>query len=129
MKLFDKMHEVEAKAAPIEKWTGSMNYPFNGHLDQPRPSLSKHEGTERGRGMLHCDDLIFILTARRVIPKLLKALDIATSAFNKIREENEKYAETSVMDWDEVQSIATYSLRYIGELNEDDGTGINNKKT
>jgi hypothetical protein len=80
MKLFDQIKLRLFNSAPVEKWTGSMNYPFNGHLDKPRHSLSKHEGTERGEGMLHCDDLIFILSARRDIPKLLEALDIAIEA-------------------------------------------------
>lgn len=80
MKLFQKTRERLAKAAPVEQWTGSMNYPFNGQLNQPRQSLSKHEGTKRGEGMLHCDDLVWILTARRDMPKLLEALDIAMEA-------------------------------------------------
>lgn len=86
MKLFPKIRERLAKAASVENWTGSMNYPFNGYLDQPRQSLSKHEGTERGKGMLHCDDLVFILTARRDIPKLLEALDIAVEALQSAHE-------------------------------------------
>jgi hypothetical protein len=119
MKLFDKMKEIESKAAPIENWTGTANIPFYGVLDKPRPSLSKHEESESFKNVLHCDDLYFILVARRAVPKLLKALDIAINSFNKIRKENEKFSETAIMDWDEIQNIATYSLRYIGELNEE----------
>lgn len=110
------MKEIEAKAAPIEKWTGSMNYPFNGYLNQPRQSLSKHEGTKRGEGMLHCDDLYFILVSRRAIPKLLEALDIAKVALHKL---GRRYGTEHINEY----------LKQIEELNEDDGTRTSNKKT
>jgi hypothetical protein len=113
MKLFDKMKEIESKAAPIEKWTGSMNYPFYGDLDKPRPSLSKHEGTEHDQRMLHCDDLSFILVSRRTVPKLLKALDIATNALYAISEID----DTGTGDY--IESLVSESLEKIEELNEE----------
>jgi hypothetical protein len=118
MKLFDKMKEIESKAAPIEKWTGSMNYPFYGHLDQPQPSLSKHEDTKRGEGMLHCDDLVFILTARRVVPKLLEALDIAMECLNEI---SGKYGTTTQKGFEYKidENSAKESLKKIETLNEE----------
>lgn len=106
MKLFDKMKEIESKAAPIEKWTGTANIPFYGHLDQPRPSLSKHEGTDRGKGMLHCDDLKFILASRIAVPKLLQALEIAMEALDAYSYDGS------------VSEVAREAVRKIEELNE-----------
>ncbi len=104
MKLFDQIKLRLSKSAPVEKWTGSMNYPFYGHLDQPRPSLSKHNYKE----MLHCDDLIFILTARSVVPKLLEALDIAIETLDGLSDSRGTAAV-----------IAEESLKKIEAINEE----------
>ena len=102
MKLFKKTRERLEKAAPIENWTGCMNYPFDGYLDKPRPSLSKHEGTKRAERSLHCDDLIFILTARRDMPKLLQALDIAIDTLENL---SDSRGTASVVAEDALQKI------------------------
>jgi hypothetical protein len=113
MKLFKKTRERLEKAAPIEKWTGSMNYPFDGYLDKPRPSLSKHEGTKRGERSLHCDDLVWILTARRDMPKLLQALDIAIEALARVKHEAN---DSSSVD---LEIISDEALKKIEAINEE----------
>lgn len=120
MKLFDKMKEIESKAAPIEKWIGTANIPFYGYLQKPRPSLSKHEGSEHSERMLHYDDLMFILAARRNMPKLLQALDIAMEALNHFNYD-------CIMGWETESQcdpkcsncLVKRSIKQIEVLNED----------
>jgi len=59
------------KAMPI---TGSMNYPFYGHLKRPRASLSKHD-KGHSCNLWHVDDVRFLVGAYEDVKFLLEELE------------------------------------------------------
>lgn len=79
----DKLKEIKdrwEKAATIEEWKSTKsycNYPFYTVLYKPRQSLSKHEGTHKGRDLWNIHDAIFVLRAKedmKVLFNIIKDL-------------------------------------------------------
>lgn len=75
MKKLKDIKDRWEKAAPKEKWIGHCNYPFYVILNKPRPSLSKHEGTNRGDNMWHMDDGLFIANAKSDMEELFRIIE------------------------------------------------------
>lgn len=69
-----EMREIANKATPAP-WTGGANIPFYAYLNKPAPSLSKHEGTARGRHLWRIEDVTFVVAAREIMLELLDYVD------------------------------------------------------